>query len=296
MHDIKEHIKGLTLAQTFIPGTHNSGSYILSNTGYKETLASKYIYTQDETVLNQLLHGGRYLDLRVGRYSRGQEWWLNHDIFSVHPLSDILHQIKQFVNATKEIVILDFHGFPVGKQSIYLKPYLVPHLTNERNDRNGGVISIPQVSLGQLWASDRRIVLSYNNAAISKEFNFYPPIMQKWGDKDTLPQLESYLESIMPRFCRNHDAEGRVWAAMAQLTPRALGVLLDEYGGLRRMAQVVNRQLDGWLRNRAWSPNVVAVDFLRSTAVVPLAVAANLARARAPAGNNCSYPSNPARL
>lgn len=74
---------------------------------------------QDERVLNQLIHGVRVLDLRVGHYPMTPElWWANHGVVRLRPLHQVLDDVIFFVNMTKEIVVLDFHRFPVGKTDI----------------------------------------------------------------------------------------------------------------------------------------------------------------------------------
>lgn len=71
---------------------------------------------KDENVLGQLLYGIRYIDLRVGYYPDNREpWWGNHGIAKVHPLRIILKEIKEFLDNTQEIVLLDVQEFPVGK-------------------------------------------------------------------------------------------------------------------------------------------------------------------------------------
>ena len=75
---------------------------------------------------------------------------------------------------------------------------------------------------------------------------------------------------------------------MSQLTPSAAGFLFDLYGGLRQMGDLVNIQLSTWVRNRGWTPNIVAVDFIRSVAIVRAAIHQNLIRADA---LNCSSSS-----
>ena len=42
-------------------------------------------------------------------------WWVNHGIIRMQPLLPLLQQVRAFINATDEIVILDMHEFPVGK-------------------------------------------------------------------------------------------------------------------------------------------------------------------------------------
>lgn len=113
---MRDKIKHFRFRELFIPGTHDSASF--KNNFYleNETLVTKYSLTQDDDIKSQLIHGIRYIDLRVGYYRSDKvKFWANHGISRLHPLVDILHQIKDFVESTNEIVVVDFQEFPVGK-------------------------------------------------------------------------------------------------------------------------------------------------------------------------------------
>ncbi|KAL1131867.1 hypothetical protein AAG570_011478, partial [Ranatra chinensis] len=113
MEESQHIIKDLSLLDTFLPGTHDSGSFHLSFGPYRPNRYNKYVYTQDESIMEQLIHGARYLDLRISQ--KKGKWWLNHGVFRIHPLEYILMDIKEFLRHTKEIIVLDFHRFPKGK-------------------------------------------------------------------------------------------------------------------------------------------------------------------------------------
>jgi hypothetical protein len=116
MDEMRSHIEGKKFRQLFIPGTHDSSSYKYNfDPNRMETLVTRYTLTQDDDILSQLVHGIRYIDMRVGYYrSNNEKFWANHGISRLHPLSDVLRQVKEFVDATNEIVILDIQEFPVG--------------------------------------------------------------------------------------------------------------------------------------------------------------------------------------
>lgn len=60
---------------------------------------------------------------------------------------------------------------------------------------------------------------------------------------------------------------------MAELTPEAIDVLTNRYGGLRSMADLVNRQLTKLYHGDFGAgANVVAVDFYRATNLVEIAI------------------------
>lgn len=63
-------------------------------------------YSQDESIYRQLAHGIRYLDVRVGYYPASPEkFWINHNFYRIRPLSELLRDVKRFVEETHEIVM-----------------------------------------------------------------------------------------------------------------------------------------------------------------------------------------------
>lgn len=107
-----------------IPGTHNSGCYKHSDLIRKDTY-QRYLLTQDRDVWTQLVHGIRYLDIRIGYYpaipngtaiveegNHVNRFWVNHDVIRVTPLAEIINDVRSFLDvARNEIVIMDFHRY-----------------------------------------------------------------------------------------------------------------------------------------------------------------------------------------
>ena len=116
MNDMKSVVGNFRIRDLFIPGSHDSGSYRPGfNPSQNETIVTKYALTQDENIRTQLMHGIRYLDIRVGYYrNTEQEFFINHGITRQVPLNDVLNQIKDFIIETNEIIIVDIQEFPVG--------------------------------------------------------------------------------------------------------------------------------------------------------------------------------------
>jgi len=118
MRDMKQALSPRKFRQIFIPGTHDSASFKYNFHPSKDNIVSKYSLTQDGDITTQLLHGIRYLDLRVGYYRSSEiKFWANHGISRLHPLIDIIRQVKDFIDQTEEIVILDIQEFPIGELS-----------------------------------------------------------------------------------------------------------------------------------------------------------------------------------
>jgi hypothetical protein len=59
----------------------------------------------------------RYLDIRAAYYKNREDvWWVNHGAMPIHPLKTVFDDVQTFLQNTNEIVILDFHEFPVGER------------------------------------------------------------------------------------------------------------------------------------------------------------------------------------
>lgn len=61
-------MSSLSLPAMFIPGTHNSGCFKNEKSSNKRDTLARFLLTQDVDIWGQLVHGIRYLDLRVGYY------------------------------------------------------------------------------------------------------------------------------------------------------------------------------------------------------------------------------------
>ncbi|XP_075233049.1 PI-PLC X domain-containing protein 2-like [Lycorma delicatula] len=270
-------ISRLTLANLFIPGTHNSAAYKESFSPYMNTIIYKYTYNQEINVLNQLKWGARALDLRIGYYPTDLDevWWCNHDFVKIRPLRQILQDVKTFLRNTQEIVILDFHNFPVGfsKDRTEKHMKLVSFIEEEMKDYLAPASLGWSVSLNVLKLTGRRAILAYN----AKEFRTgytWAPVQQKWGNVQNVAEFSTYFEDI---FSSQVSAP---WAAMVQLTPHAFDVLFDSLGGLRNMAVKVNPVVTSWF-NGKWGRlcHIVDCDFIRGTGIVKAAIKWNLKRA-----------------
>uniref|UniRef100_A0A0A9X7M8 PI-PLC X domain-containing protein 3 n=2 Tax=Lygus hesperus TaxID=30085 RepID=A0A0A9X7M8_LYGHE len=289
MADNWESIKSLKLSQVFLPGCHNAGSYQLAYTPFEPNMLDKYVFTQDESVLEQLIHGSRYLDFRIGRYSRVKslvdliiqpqesEFWLNHDFVQVNKLLTVLKEINLFLNNTQEIVVVDVHAFPVGfkkrmKSHVELLEYFKLHLGDHLASYTGY-----ETTLEQVRATGKRLILAYNRVSIVHLHysSVWRPISQKWGDVRSVEDLHKFITRTMSK-----PHLSGMSAVMAELTPTAWELITDELGGLRTMMDTCNHNVTDWFRDK-WglTTNAVAVDFIRSTGIVSAAIRWNNAKA-----------------
>lgn len=65
-------------------------------------------------------------------------------------------------------------------------------------------------------------------------------------------------------------------AEMAELTPKAIDIITDRYGGLRKMAQTTNKVISELYSSQfGIEANVVAVDFHMSSTIIETALKFN---------------------
>lgn len=279
MNQMRSEIKDRKFRQLFIPGTHDSASYKYNfDPNTMENLVTQYSLTQDDDIISQLVHGIRYLDIRVGYYrSNAEKFWANHGISGLHPLSDILQQVKEFVDGTNEIVILDFQEFPVGfsgKGDVHRQFafYLFQQLQDYGADPDLGW----DATLDDIWRSGKRIIIAYDHFGTVQNENLgllWHSVRQRWGKvKDGPEQLKKFLKDARANASREFQTS-RPFAEMAELTPEVADVLTNRYGGLRSMANSVNFEVTKLYHGDfGLGANVVAVDFYRQTDIVDIAI------------------------
>ncbi|KFM70036.1 PI-PLC X domain-containing protein 3, partial [Stegodyphus mimosarum] len=278
MFQAQSLIGNAALIDLMIPGTHNAGCYADFNPK-EDTLVNRYLLTQEETIWDQLVYGIRYLDLRVAYYrskSSPERFWITHSNFRTEvPVTEVINQVKQFLNATNEIVIMDFHRFVTGFQGSRATARhreLVQMLENELGDYMIPIHFTSWATLNQLWTEDKRLYVGYADETSRKQsFLLFPAVRHLWGDVDTVNGLKAYLnETVCSQTAR------RLTSAMAQLTPTTAGALFDIYGGLRRMANDVNHHVTRWFRD-SWNhcANIVSTDFFLGNNMIEVAIETN---------------------
>ncbi|XP_017795400.1 PREDICTED: PI-PLC X domain-containing protein 1-like [Habropoda laboriosa] len=273
MKERKNIVGPLKMSQIFLPGTHDSASY--DEEGNKRSILARFAVTQDLDILGQLIHGVRYLDIRVGRYTNDEIWWTNHGPFyrSVS-LKTVIDQVRQFLDNTEEILIMDIREFAVGFTNLSDHEALVSYLENEFRDyylaNNHGW----NITLNDIWSSGRRLIIGYENTRIVEyHASMWPCVAHQWGNVRRIEDLYKYLRKI-----ENNDRGSRVRprSAMAELTATLKDIVFNTLGDLRDMAHTVNSNITNWY-STIWqySANIVAVDFLRSSDIVRIAIESN---------------------
>ncbi|PBC34005.1 PI-PLC X domain-containing protein [Apis cerana cerana] len=265
----------LKIKDIFLPGTHDSAAYDVNGT--ITSIISKFAVTQDLDILGQLIHGVRYLDIRLGHYPDNSEiWWTIHGPFyrSV-PLKTVIDHVKNFLDNTEEIVIMDIREFAVGFNNYSDHRALVSHLEDEfrdyyltRGNQGWGI------TLNEIWSSGKRLIIGYEDSkVVANHASVWPCVTHKWGNVKTVEDLYKYLHKIETN---NRDGILRPRSAMAELTPDLNDIISNRLGNLRDMAHRVNLNVTNWY-STIWqyTANIVATDFVRDTDIVRVAIKSN---------------------
>ncbi|KAG8034893.1 hypothetical protein G9C98_007969, partial [Cotesia typhae] len=276
----------MSLTELFIPGTHNSGSY---SEELPPTILQRYTITQEKSILDQLISGVRYLDLRPCIIDN--EYWNCHAEYRIQPFGTIIEDILEFIVNTKEIVIVGLKEFPCGFHTndnyleflVYiqrnLKEYLFPFSANKKT------------TLGKIWEDGRRIILSYRGMYNGENQLLWTVVNHQWGNVQNTAQLEGFITNsenrakiciLLNTRCMN------LRAMMAAITLDSSMIIVDaalHYFGrgrksLREIAVEVGPQITMWFNEEHFgTANIVAVDFFDTTGLVEVAIKSNIHRA-----------------
>lgn len=163
----------------------------------------------------------RYIDLRVGFYKTTDEkFWANHGIARLHPLTDILTQIKQFVDATNEIVIVDFQEFPIGFQGIEVHEQFVFFLFEQMAEYAADSKQLSWDSpLDDIWRSRKRVILGYDHYGMAQNDQLgilWQSARHRWGKVNkSSEKLQEFLKESRSNMSREFQTP-RPFAGLCQ--------------------------------------------------------------------------------
>lgn len=134
------------------------------------------ICSQEDSAYDQLIHGIRYLDLRVAHDPGTEEkFWINHGAVRMRPLEAIVSGIQRFVNETGEVVFMDIHRFPSGFDSEEDHNELIEYMIGKLGDFLALRSVTNDVTFDQLWATGKTIIWGYANSSIQMKHDFLWP-------------------------------------------------------------------------------------------------------------------------
>lgn len=102
---------------------------------------------------------------------------------------------------------------------------------------------------------------------------------QAWGNRQTRQGLFEYLDSVLtkPQPLKSPNTLNPLWAIMAELTPIPLDIIFNPSGGLRQMADAVNRNLSTLFQKEWWKQtNIVATDFFLGNNLIDVSIQSNI--------------------
>jgi len=275
MKDLKNEIGNVPLHSLMIPGTHNAGSWIYYQGLPSEGVVIQYTYCHEDSIYEQLIHGIRSLDVRVGYYPNTDEkFYSNHDQVRIRPLRALVEDVKKFVLETGEIVMLDFHRFPVGFTSAEVHREFVAYLQQELGDLLAPKSLSVSATPDQLWGLNKTVLAFYSEDSIASQYDvLWPGVAQAWADTNNLIQLEEYLSSSF----EDLGCKRRAWSTMAQLTSSVEDIILRPGFGIRGFANLANIPVTKWYQRESWYSKamIIALDFYLGTNVIATAIEVN---------------------
>lgn len=76
---------------------------------------------------------------------------------------------------------------------------------------------------------------------------------------------------------KSRNSQNPLWAVMAELTPYPLDIIFNLSGGLRQMADSVNRNLTYKFQEEWWKEtNIVATDFFLGNNLIDVSIQSNI--------------------
>ncbi|GBM67471.1 hypothetical protein AVEN_18360-1 [Araneus ventricosus] len=288
MHESRSSIGNLTLLDLMIPGTHNAGCFSPYNS-QEDTLFTRYLFTQILTNLH-------VSDLPESeKHNFGIMSVCEHDNSKTIRATGMKFDRAYITNILKLAIHDSTARFHLAQRPVCFPPIQVNRFRFQRRtastrrrhrdliallERELGEFMVPVhytsgATLEQLWNDDKRLYVGYaDERARTRSLHLFPAVKHLWGDVDQAGDLWHYPNETVCNPSRR-----RLTSAMAQLTPTKAGALFNLYGGLRKMAEQVNRQVTRWF-SYDWNhcANIVATDFFLGNNIIELAIETNKRR------------------
>ncbi|XP_075547381.1 uncharacterized protein LOC142581817 [Dermacentor variabilis] len=270
----------LSLMDMLIPGTHNSG---MCKPRFKLP-HGQLVYNQYESITQQLAYGIRALDIRVQCY-RG-EFYVTHDVVRGRlTIRQVLREVRKFVEATGELVLLDFHRFPKGfeRSSQFVAQRHEKLVDLIVRELNGVLLKRFDYlkELNDIFNGCRRerklrghVVVFYNSKYYSGPYEslLAPAVVHKWANAQSKEALIEYIET---KACFRETSN--MVSIMAELTPKFPMFVVST----RRIAQWVNHDMTEYFRQKQGTcTGIISTDYFLGNAIIDIAIEANLVKGR----------------
>ena len=257
MTDNYEKIKDKELRNLVIPGTHDSGTALISeenavvssDKGIPETLAKiaprklvGWSKTQDLTIRKQLGIGVRFFDFRVSFEKEGKNsdytLYLSHGLRG-EKLDDVLADIRDFAeNNPREIVMIKFKSFAdekCKKENLnkLLADKFKQYLENFIIQRQDIDVNLPLATVKKLVDTKKSIIVlieikrslksNFKQAedTLNSEgflFDSEKFLGSPWGNKQSVPDLVKYTLSQARDYAKNGKYNDKLYSLHWTLT------------------------------------------------------------------------------
>ncbi|KAK0079951.1 hypothetical protein PV325_000613 [Microctonus aethiopoides] len=271
MGERKNILQKRTIPQLFIPGTINSGSYLRKKS---QLNIDKFHGTQDQSILEQLVSGARYLDLRP---SVNYTYYVSYGANKMNPMKDIIRDVKEFLDNTEEIVILSFTRFSKGFDSELVHEFFIRYLEEEFADY---FLPAPDLfewdtQLGEIWKSGKRLILSYNHDELRKNWtSLWSPVPLFSDNVHDLKTLKHHLTSAEQEIAEPKVTMAGITSEIREVENNSeVHLVRTNTTSLRPLGLVIGPYVTDWYNTLFHlSANIVAVDFIDATGIVEVAL------------------------
>ncbi|KFD52414.1 hypothetical protein M513_06795, partial [Trichuris suis] len=287
MEQLPAGVKSIPLCNLAIPGSHQTATDALNikmpiacdmprclrfigRCPDVKQIIGRWSQCQTWSLYQQLRYGIRYLDIRVGCYSREQTAFTVHGLYGPS-VFDIAEQVLAFLSIyDDEVVILDFNHFYgfTRKSHLQLISFLLEKFNTRLVPAPPGV-DVTEFSLYKAHAKRYQVILFYQDS----KYDIVHPLIwsskhirSPWPNTNNIQQLIPYLEKAL----RQKDTllpQGGFFVTQGILTPTLRDIVFNWRKSLKsKMALKASDETINWIKTSTQTIhsllNVVIVDFV----------------------------------
>jgi len=284
MTNLPENVTLLPIRTIAIPGSHDTGAYMLDvekpvapdesniiqffgKSLFAKRLIRRWSLTQSMTLKEQLEAGVRYLDMRPGYCQEDDDFYFVHGLYGPR-IADMLIDLAQFLDEhPKEVVILDFNHFyltkPYKPLTKRFEGLIVEHLSDKLLSPEGAGCNS---SLTDIWKQGKQVITFFSDDAGPFEnplFWDHTQYYSPWFNTSSSSVLVNELEN---RF--NDLKENSFNVFQAILSPQTSTIVLHWASSLRKyLVSPGSRVIAAWLRKvyteKKKHVNICICDFIQ---------------------------------
>jgi len=258
-----------TLQQITLPGTHDSGSYNLTDdlSGIPEWLevmikiadfldipVGKIIdgwgKSQTLNFFDQFSYGIRYVDVRVIYDSRRHIWRTHHGVILGSPLRELLEDTARFIKLNpKEVLVLELsHGTETPGDSLQKYADLITTILGKHLCPP----SLGFVPLDEMVSRGYNVLLTSTIGPVPNAWDG-DTIVNSYANSDKLSKMEAYNNQQVKWWSKQRGNISGLFKMSWTLTPNVETIINMIFPGnprtLIELASLANPALPGWFNN-----------------------------------------------